>query len=85
MEALIRSFESELAEGDLLDKISTFSLRQNFPDTFADLQTGRANFNLAEENFPGGLSNLQFKAVIAQALDKKGKGMGGVALQIQED
>lgn len=82
VEALIRSYESELAEGDLLDRFSVFSLRQNFPDTFFALQNGPAGLRLAEENFPDGLTNLQFKMVIAQALDQGGKGVPGVALEI---
>lgn len=82
VEALIRSYESELAQGDQLDRFSVFSLRQNFPNTFFALQTGSANLSLGEENFPDGLTNLQFKMVIAQALDQEGKGVPGVALEI---
>ncbi len=82
VEELIHSYEAELAEGDLLDRISAFSLRQNFPDTFFALQTGPAGLSLGEENFPSGLANLQFKMVIVQALDQEGKGVAGVALEI---
>ena len=82
VEELIRAYEKELAEGDLLDQISAFSLRQNFPDTFFGLQTGPADLRLTEENFPDGLTNLQFKMVIAQALDQTGKGVPGIALEI---
>lgn len=82
VEALIRAYEAELAEGDLLDRFSVFSLRQNFPDTFFALQTGPADLTLGEENFEDGLTNLQFKMVIAQALDQRGKGVPGVALEI---
>ena len=82
METLIRSFESELAEGDLLDRISTFSLRQNFPDAFFALQDGPVDLVLTEDDFPGGLINLQFKAAIVLALDQSGKGVPGVALEI---
>jgi len=84
VEELIRSYENELAEGDLLDKISAFSLRQNFPDTFFSLQTGPADLLLTEEDFPNGLTNLQFKMVIAQALNQTGKGIPGVALEISK-
>ena len=82
VEALIRSYEAELAQGDQLDRFSVFSLRQSFPDTFFALQTGSANLSLGQENFPSGLTNLQFKMVIAQALDQQGKGVPGVALEI---
>src|SRR5262249_40149693 len=70
---LIRKFEAELAGGDSLDRISGFSLRQDFPDTFFALQTGPTSLNLTQENFPSGLIHLQFKMVIAQALDQQGK------------
>lgn len=82
VEALIRSYEAELAQGDLLDRFSVFSLRQNFPDTFFALQTGPAGLSLREENFPSGLRNLAFKLVLVQALDQQGKGVPGVALEI---
>jgi hypothetical protein len=82
VEALIRAYETELAEGDRLDKISAFSLRQNFPDAFFSLQTGQADLVLAQDDFPAGLSNLQFKSVVVQALDQKGKALPGVALEI---
>jgi hypothetical protein len=60
VEALIRAYETELAEGDQLDKISAFSLRQNFPDVFSGLQSGQADLVLAQDDFPAGLTNLQF-------------------------
>ena len=82
VEDLIRKYEVELAGGDALDRISVFSLRQNFPDTFFALQTGPAIFTLGPENFVNGLTNLQFKMVIAQALDQDGKAVPGIALQI---
>ena len=79
---LIGKFEAELAKGDTLDRISGFSLRQNFPDNFSALQTGPTSLNLAQENFPSGLTHLQFKMVIAQALDQNAKAAPGVALEI---
>jgi hypothetical protein len=79
---LIRKFETELAEGDSLDLITGFSLRQNFPDTFFALQAGAATLSLGQENFPSGLTNLQFKLVIAQALDQQGKAVPGVTVEI---
>jgi hypothetical protein len=82
VEDLIRKYESELAGGDSLDRISVFSLRQNFPDTFFALQTGPASLSLGQENFPSGLTHLQFKLVIAQALDQGGKAVPGVKLEI---
>jgi hypothetical protein len=80
---LIRKYEAELAKGDSLDRISVFSLRQNFPDTFFALQAGPASLSLGQENFPSGLANLQFKLLIAQALDPAGKAVPGVALGIE--
>lgn len=82
VEEMVRSFQKELAEGDLLDQISTFALRENFPDTFFALQNGQADLILAPENFPNGLTNLQVKLVVAQALDQNGKGVPGIALEI---
>jgi hypothetical protein len=79
---LIGKFEAELAEGDSLDRISGFSLYQNFPDVFSALQTGQANLNLAQQNFPSGLTHLQFKMVIAQALDKNEKAAPDITLEI---
>jgi hypothetical protein len=79
---LIGKFEAELAEGDSLDRISGFSLLHSFRDAFSALQTGPATVNLAQENFPSGLTHLQFKTVIAQALDQQGKGVPGVKLEI---
>jgi hypothetical protein len=82
VEALVQSFERELAEGDLLDKISSFSLRQKFPDALAALQNGSADVALTADDFEKGLTNLRFKAVIAQALDQAGKGIEGIALDV---
>jgi hypothetical protein len=82
IKTLIRSYEAELAQGDQLDRFSAFSLRQQFPDTFFALQTGRAELSLVKENFPSGLTHLQFKMVLGQALDPQGKGVSGVALEI---
>jgi receptor-binding and translocation channel-forming TcA subunit of Tc toxin len=82
VEALIRSYEAELSAGDQLDRFSGFSLRQNFPDSFFALQTGSTEVRLETENFPSGLTHLQFKTVIAQALDQQGKGVPGISLEI---
>jgi len=79
---LIRKFEAELAGGDALDSLSVFSLRQNFPDTFLALQAGPASLSLGPDNFPIGLTNLQCKLVIAQALDQHEKPVPGVTLEI---
>jgi hypothetical protein len=79
---LIGKFEAELAEGDSLDRISGFSLLHNFRDAFSALQTGPATVNLAQENFPSGLTHLQFKMVIVQALDQQGKGVPNISLEI---
>jgi hypothetical protein len=65
-----------------LDRISGFSLQQHFRDALSALQTGPATVNLAQENFPSGLTHLQFKIVIAQALDQQGKGISGISLEI---
>jgi hypothetical protein len=82
IKTLLRSYEAELAEGDQLDRFSVFYLRQQFPDSFFALQAGLAGLSLVKENFPSGLTHLQFKMVIGQALDPQGKGVPGVALEI---
>jgi hypothetical protein len=54
VEVLIRSYEAELAEGDRLDRISAFSLRQHFPDTFSALEAGPAVLTLGGKISPAG-------------------------------
>jgi hypothetical protein len=81
--ALIRSYEDELAQGDALDRISAFSLRESFPDTFDALQNGQAMLPLTRDNFPAGLTDLQFKLLIVQALDMHNAPAPGVSLAIQ--
>jgi hypothetical protein len=82
VESLVRSFEEELAGDDALDRIATFSLRREFPDTFFALENGSADLVLTEDQFPRGLIDLQTKMVLAQALDADGKGVPGIALTI---
>ena len=84
VEALIRSYEAELADGDRLDRTALVSLREDFLDTFLALETGPADLRLRAEDFPRGLTNLQCKMVIAQALDEDGKGVPGVTLEIRQ-
>jgi hypothetical protein len=82
VETLIDAFERELADGDRLDRFSSFSLRQSFPDAFFALQNGGGDMALTADDFPRGLVNLQFKAAIAQVVDQAGKGVADVALEI---
>ena len=82
IEELTRLYEAELAGGDSLDRISAFFLRQQFPDIFFALQSGEAVLELEDDDFPDGLTNLQFKMVIAQALDQEGKGLPGISVEI---
>jgi hypothetical protein len=84
VEELVRAYETELAEGDSLDQVAPFSLRQNFPDTFFNLQNGVASLTFTEDDFPEGQINLKFKQVIAQALDKNNKALPGVELEISK-
>jgi hypothetical protein len=79
---LVRAHETDLADGDLLDRISPFSLRQQFPDAFSALPDGPATIALEQERFPQGFANLQFKAVVAQALDVDDRGVVGVAVEV---
>jgi hypothetical protein len=79
---LIREYEAELAlDGEQLDKITEFSLRQQFPDALADLRTGSAAVALDRDQFPDLLANLRFKALVAQALDDNDRGVEGVRLR----
>jgi hypothetical protein len=81
---LIAAYEREGAQGDGLDRISAFSLRQQFPDAFFALQGGPATLSLDAARFPNGLTNLRCKAVIAQALDSDGKGVPDIGLEISK-
>jgi hypothetical protein len=83
IKGLVREYEAELArEGEPLDKITAFSLRELFPDAFADLRTGTAVVPLDRSDFPSGLANLRFKALVAQALDEDDSGIEGIRLRL---
>ena len=82
VEELIHSYEVELAEGDALDRISAFSLRESFPDAYFALGTGAASFTITQAHFPQGMANLQTKLVLAQAIDADGEAVAGVTLRI---
>lgn len=82
VETLIRAYEMDLSKGDQLDKVSRFSLHERFPDVFFALQSGQAQLMLTQDDFEDGLTNLQFKSVIVQALNQQGKAVAGVALEI---
>ena len=81
---LIDAYETELAEGNALDRITAFSLRQRFADAFFQLETGQGSFVLRDQDFPAGMTNLKVKAVIAQALGREGEGVEGIALEITQ-
>jgi hypothetical protein len=82
IEELVREYETQLApDGEPLDKITAFSLRQQFPDAFADLRTGTAVVPLDRSVFPDGLTNFRFKALMAQVLDQADRGVEGVRLR----
>lgn len=86
VEQLIAEYEADLAEnGEPLDKITAFSLRQQFPDAFDELRTGTAVVPLERGDFPGGLANLRFKALVAQALDPSDRGLVGIRIRYGRD
>jgi hypothetical protein len=82
VQQLVHSFEAELAGGDALERIAAVSLRQIFPDTFFALQSGTAGLTLGPENVPSNLRNLEFKQILAQALDEENKPVAGVGIEI---
>lgn len=84
VKALITAYEQELLQGDALDLISPFSLRQRFPDAFARLSGGQAQLAVARNDFPAGITGLKLKTLVAQALDSNKKGVEGVALELSK-
>ena len=78
---LVRQYETELTGNQALDRISAYSLRQDFPDTYFALQTGPSDFDIGPSNLPGALT-ARFKQLLFQALDNHGKGVPGVGLEI---
>jgi hypothetical protein len=84
VEELIIAYEQELSGGDALDRVAAFSLRQQFPDAFADLAGPGASFTLREDDFPPDLTDLRVKTVVAQALDADGKGVEGIGFDIRD-
>ncbi len=56
VKGLIAAYEQELLQGDALDLITPFSLRQRFRDAYDRLATGTAQFILGRNDFPAGIS-----------------------------
>jgi hypothetical protein len=81
---LIDAYETELADGGLLDLILPISLRQRFADTFFQLETGPGSFVLRDEDVPDGITELRVKALVAQAVDQDGKGVAGLGFEISK-
>jgi hypothetical protein len=83
VKSLIEAYEQELTGGDALDLISPFSLRQRFPDDFADLSSnGTAEFNFVRNDFPAGIDELKLKSLVVQALDSQKRGIEGLSLEV---
>jgi hypothetical protein len=82
--SLIDAYETELADGGALDLILPVSLRQRFADTFFQLETGQGSFVLRDEDVPNGITNLRVKALVAQAVDRDGKGVAGLGLEMSK-
>jgi hypothetical protein len=85
VQSLTRAYETELAEGDALDRVDVISLRQQFPDTFFELENGEAVLTLNPDAFDPELENMQVKAVVLQAIDSDGAGLPGIRLEIRRD
>jgi hypothetical protein len=81
---LIAAYEQELLQGDALDLISPFSLRQRFPDTLDRLAGGEGQLAMVRDDFPAGIGGLKLKTIVVQALDANRKGLEGVALEISK-
>jgi hypothetical protein len=82
VKGLIAAYERELVADDALDAISTFALRQRFPDTLTQMAAGEGRLTLTRADFPAGVSDLRVKTVLVQLLDANRKGVEGVRLEI---
>jgi hypothetical protein len=82
---LVIEYEAELTEGDQLDRVDGFSLRNQFPDAFFSLESGQATFTFDAEMFRPDLTDLQLKAVVVQAVDEEGDGLAGIEVEIRRD
>lgn len=81
---LIEEYEVELADGGELDRILTVPLRQRFPATFDELEFGPGSFELREQDFPDGITDLRVQAIVAQSIDTDGKGVSGVGFEVSK-
>jgi hypothetical protein len=79
---LIAAYERELVGDDALDGITSFALRQRFPDALTKMGSGEGRLTLTRADFPAGIDNLRIKTVVVQLLDANRKGVAGVALEI---
>ncbi|MER6144671.1 hypothetical protein ABT174_32265, partial [Streptomyces sparsogenes] len=80
---LITSYEQDvLVPGDALDLISPYSLRQQFPDTLAQLGSGSAQLTMAATDFPAGITDRKLKTIVVQAVDADKKGVADLMLEI---
>jgi hypothetical protein len=84
VDELIAAYDDELRGQDQLDLIQAFSLSERFSDAFLELETGQAAFELREEDFEPGITDLKVKTVIAQALDDERNAVEGLALEISK-
>jgi hypothetical protein len=82
---LVDAYEAELAEGGQLDRVNGFSVRNQFPDAFFALESGEATFTFNADMFRPDLTDLQLKAVVVQAVDAEGDGLGGIEVEIRRD
>ena len=78
---LVQEYEAELAGTHALDRISAFSLRQSFPDTYFGLPSGPSTFDLGPANLPGA-PTARFTQLLVQAVDSHGKGVAGIGLEV---
>jgi Tc toxin complex TcA C-terminal TcB-binding domain len=78
---LVAAYEEEQIATDGLDKTALFSLRQRFPDTFFDLESGTASFVLEDSDFPPDFVDRRVKAIIGQVVDADGVGVEGIGLE----
>lgn len=82
VEELVRAYEAEQPDG--IDNTAFFPLRQQFPDAFFALESGRATFELEDSDFPTDIIATKVKTIVAQAVDAEGDGVEGVALEFAQ-
>jgi len=89
VEGLLAKFETEIygdevseEEEALLDRVTPFSLRNDFPNVFQQLPGGQVLFPMDRQDFPTGIIDLKLKTIVAQALDKEKNPVEGFAIEL---